>query len=230
MKYNHIPKSLHFFLFFQWIILIQTLQQCIAYIHVPLPSAYNRRYYGTTTTTTATAANSDYHISTVRMRRPLVSLSLLSDKYLENDLVSIRPPPSQDVVDSGAEGEVEGELSSSPSLSPILCVVRPDGGVHPLCTHEDDNENDLFIYPKLSNLPWTYETINDDDVLQIYGEGWYGQRVVPSLGGGPGYGAEADDVWTVDEEVLELVRGDGVDVPVLDLGIAHGEKARGGAI
>ena len=69
----------------------------------------------------------------------------------------------------------------------------------------------------------------DDDVTRTYGEGWYGQRPVPSLGGGPGYGAEADSVWSVDEDVLERLQEDGVDLPVLDVGIAHGEKARGGA-
>lgn len=150
----------------------------------------------------------------------LISLRLLSNKYLENDLVSIRIPE-----------KLKSELDSlDDDFSSILCVVRPDGGIHPLCIHEDDNENDLFVHPKLAYLPWTDEEISDDEVQSIYGEGWYGQRVVPSLGGGPGYGAEADDVWTVDEDVLKQVRDDNVIIPILDLGIAHGEKARGGAI
>ena len=65
--------------------------------------------------------------------------------------------------------------------------------------------------------------------MKLYGEGYYGQRPVPSLGGGPGYGAEADEVWSVTEDLLEEVRRDGVELPILDVGIAHGEKARGGS-
>jgi hypothetical protein len=73
--------------------------------------------------------------------------------------------------------------------------------------------------------------------VQYYGVGWYGQRPVPSLGGGPGYGAEADEIWSIDEDVLEQILSgeeddDGVvvDLPVIDVGMAHGEKARGGAL
>ena len=149
-------------------------------------------------------------------------IALLSNEYLENDLVSVLIPEK-------FRSEIITESSDDKETISILCVVRPDGGIHPLCIHEDDNENDLFVHPKIAYLPWT-DGINDDDVQALYGEGWFGQRVVPSLGGGPGYGAEADDVWTVDEEVLKHVRDDNVVIPVLDLGIAHGEKARGGAI
>jgi hypothetical protein len=71
--------------------------------------------------------------------------------------------------------------------------------------------------------------LSDEDVAGKYGEGWYGQRPVPSLGGGPGYGAEADEIWSVEEPLIEQLETDNVDLPVLDVGIAHGEKARGGA-
>jgi len=110
---------------------------------------------------------------------------------------------------------------------PRLCVVRPDGSVLPLCRHEDDVETDLFSDPRSTISFWS--DLTDDDIKGTYGEGWYGQRPVPSLGGGPGYGAEADEIWSVDEELLEQVASDGVEVPVLDIGISHGEKARGGA-
>ena len=43
------------------------------------------------------------------------------------------------------------------------------------------------------------------------------------------YGAEADEIWSIDESLLEQLEKDGVQLPVLDVGIAHGEKARGGA-
>lgn len=145
----------------------------------------------------------------------------LSSEYLENDLVSIQIPPNDD--DEGND-----DSSVTAENSPRLCVVRPDGGVYPLCYHEDDVETDLFVDPRVSSQAWT-EDVTDDDVTGTYGEGWYGQRPVPSLGGGPGYGAEADPVWSVDEDVLERLQEDGVDLPVLDVGIAHGEKARGGA-
>lgn len=46
---------------------------------------------------------------------------------------------------------------------------------------------------------------------------------------GAGYGAEADDVWSVAESVLAEARGDGVTIPSLFMGMAHGEKARTGA-
>mmetsp|Transcript_1403 Transcript_1403/g.3135 ORF Transcript_1403/g.3135 Transcript_1403/m.3135 type:complete len:107 (+) Transcript_1403:110-430(+) len=72
---------------------------------------------------------------------------------------------------------------------------------------------------------------NEDYEVAYYGVGWYGQRPVPSLGGGPGYGATADEIWSVEEEVLEmLLEVDGVEIPVIDVGMAHGEKARGGAL
>lgn len=148
---------------------------------------------------------------------------LLSDSFMENDLVAVRTPPAP--TEEGGDGEgSEGETGSSSRL----CVVRPDSGVHPLCYHEDDVETDLFVDPRAAGRPWT-EGVTDDDVVGTYGEGWYGQRPVPSLGGGPGYGAEADEVWSVDEELLGRLRDEGVDLPVLDVGTAHGEKARGGA-
>lgn len=110
---------------------------------------------------------------------------------------------------------------------PRLCVVRPDGTVLPLCTHEDDVETDLFTDPRSSLSFWS--KLTDEDVQGTYGEGWYGQRPVPSLGGGPGYGAEADEIWSVDEDLFEKLEADSVDLPKLDVGISHGEKARGGA-
>lgn len=131
---------------------------------------------------------------------------LLSEDYLENDLVSIR----------------RGE-----SLPPRLCVVAPGGEVTPLCRREDDVETDLFSDPREYDTDWS--SVVDSDVVGTYGEGFYGQRPVPSLGGGPGYGALADDVWSTTENVLNQVELDGVYLPVLDMGIAHGEKARGGS-
>lgn len=129
----------------------------------------------------------------------------LSDDFLENDLVAVQPPTDD---------------------KPRLCVVRPDGSVLPLCKHEDDVETDLFTDPRSTVSFWT--EVTDDDIKGTYGEGWYGQRPVPSLGGGPGYGAEADEIWTVDLKVLERIEQEGVVLPVLDVGPSHGEKARGG--
>lgn len=126
-----------------------------------------------------------------------------------------------------------------------LCVIRNQQYIYPLIRHEDDVETDLFLDPRFVNreitlddmLQWCSDycksnNINNDDVHQYkyYGVGWYGQRPVPSLGGGPGYGAEADEVWSVDEDVLEEILNDYVDIPVIDVGMAHGEKARGGAL
>jgi hypothetical protein len=130
-------------------------------------------------------------------------LKALSEKYFENDLVSAR-------IDESIR----------------LYVVRPDATITPLCTHADDNPTDLYVDPRSKDGI----DIDDENIIKYYGEGWYSQRVVPSLGGGPGYGAEADDVWSVEEQVIEQLTTDLVEVPTLDLGIAHGEKARGGAI
>jgi len=116
-------------------------------------------------------------------------------------------------------------------------------------------ETDLFLDPRFIDnaitlkdiMQWWIEhhyqksSVNNDEKsnneitatgeVQYYGVGWYGQRPVPSLGGGPGYGAEADEVWSIEEDVLEqLLSEDGVDLPVIDVGMAHGEKARGGAL
>lgn len=133
--------------------------------------------------------------------------TLLSSDFLENDLVAVR----------GEERE-----------SPRLCAVKPDGSVAPLCQKEDDVETDLFVDPREFFVSFWSEDVIDSDVTKVYGEGYYGQRPVPSLGGGPGYGAEADDVWSVPESILDEVRNDGVDLPRLDMGIAHGEKSRAG--
>ncbi|CAB9503359.1 expressed unknown protein [Seminavis robusta] len=135
---------------------------------------------------------------------------VLSSDYLENDLLAIA---------SNSEDE---------DSKPRLCVVKPDGTVYPLCQREDDVETDMFVDPReYSNEFWG--EVTDEQVTGSYGEGWYGQRPVPSLGGGPGYGAEADEIWSIDEELIETIRNDGVDLPILDMGIAHGEKARAGA-
>jgi hypothetical protein len=142
------------------------------------------------------------------MQRSLCTFhKVLSDDFLENDLVAVH---------------------NSKSDSPRLCVVGPDNAVLPLCQHEDDVETDLFIDPRCyDNKFW--EEVSDENVKGRYGEGWYGQRPVPSLGGGPGYGAEAHEIWSVDEDTLSQLEEDKVELPILDMGIAHGEKARGGA-
>jgi hypothetical protein len=142
--------------------------------------------------------------------------SLSPDKYLENDLVAVR------------------RLNDD---KPVLCVVNTDGGVIPLCRRLDDVETDLFADPRqiISDgryISITDKEVNDDDIYEgkVWGEGFYGQRPVPSLGGGPGYGAIADEVWSVSEELLESILAQGIDIPTIDVGIAHGEKARGGSI
>jgi len=137
-----------------------------------------------------------------------VDNSALSNNYLENDLVAVQKPDG--------------------IFSPRLCVVRPDSTVMPLCRHEDDVETDLYLDPRCDSDPFWIEA-DDEAVKGTYGEGWYGQRPVPSLGGGPGYGAEALEVWSIDETIIDLLTNDGVDLPILDVGIAHGEKARGGS-
>lgn len=150
--------------------------------------------------------------TTTTIARP--PTAALSNNFLEGDLVAILVQP--------------GDTTNDSNNTARLCVVRDDGGVLPLCTRQDDVETDLFADPRqYSNLFWQ-QGVTDEFVQRTYGEGFYGQRPVPSLGGGPGYGADADEVWSVTEDTLQQVRDDQVDVPVLDMGIAHGEKARGG--
>ena len=139
---------------------------------------------------------------------PNSCLCLLSSDYLENDLLAI---------------------ATTPDSPPRLCSVKPDGTVWPLCQREDDVETDLFADPREYDKE-VWQDVTDDQISGTYGEGWYGQRPVPSLGGGPGYGAEANEIWSVTEDLIEQIREDGVDLPVLDVGIAHGEKARGGSV
>jgi hypothetical protein len=137
----------------------------------------------------------------------VVSTKALSGDFLENDLVAIQ----------------KNEASA-----PRFWVVRPDGIVAPLCRHEDDVETDLHIDPRCYDETFWETEVSDETVKGTYGEGWYGQRPVPSLGGGPGYGADAQEIWSIDEELLEQLATAGVELPILDVGIAHGEKARGG--
>jgi hypothetical protein len=139
-------------------------------------------------------------------------LCALSSEYFENDIVAVK-------VGAGAATTLR------------LCAVRPDGTLAPLCRRIDDVETDLLLDPREYRCSfWSDESvIHDDLVTNRYGEGFYGQRPVPSLGGGPGYGAEADEVWSVPADTLEKVEADGVSLPLIDMGIAHGEKARGGS-
>ncbi len=133
--------------------------------------------------------------------------------YQENDLVAIL------VQDDGNNNQSRCRL----------CVVISDGNVSPLCQHEDDVTTDLYLdlRDNHGDQEW-WQSVTDEHVRQCYGEGWYGQRPVPSLGGGPGYGAQADEVWSVSQKVLEQIQRDGVELPVVDVGMAHGEKARSG--
>ena len=140
------------------------------------------------------------------------------DQIQDDDLVALP------IVTPGTSSE------NPPSLR--LCVVRNQQMVFPLVRHQDDVETDLFIDPKHANSNISLQDVQLGHTKQLpyYGVGWYGQRPVPSLGGGPGYGAPADEIWTIEEEMLEKCLEDGVEVPVLDVGLAHGEKAREGAL
>lgn len=168
--------------------------------------------------------------------RESMLLNLLStDKYLENDLVAV-----QYLVKNDNDNN-DNDSTDSQQYSHRLCVVRYDGSVSPLCQHEGDVETDLFLDPRplltssSSTITITMDAngnwdVNEDQIIgNTYGEGWYGQRPVPSLGGGPGYGADADEIWSIDESTLEQLQEDHIELPILDIGIAHGEKARGGA-
>lgn len=156
--------------------------------------------------------------------RQLVVLVLraLSEDFLENDLVAIKVKQS-----SSSDDETETD-TSLPPLPPRLCAVGQYRNVIPLCQRADDAETDLFADPREFSDPY-WEDLSDDTVVHKYQEAWYGQLPVPSLGGGPGYGAQADEIWSTTDDVLEQVQSDAVELPVLDVGIAHGEKARGGA-
>ena len=142
----------------------------------------------------------------------VTQLPVLSSEFLESDLVAIRTSLDDDTA----------------STAPRLCAVRYDSTVAPLCRHEDDLETNLFLDPRCyADKFW--DDVTDEYVTGRYGEGWYGQLPVPSLGGGRGYGAPADEVWSIDEAVLEQLIADGVELPILDVGIRHGEKSRGGS-
>jgi hypothetical protein len=173
------------------------------------------------------------------------------DELADDDLVAL---PFHGYLNSLSPSA--NEEAATAELQLRLCVVRNQHFVYPLIRHEDDVETDLFLDPRYIEKSITWKdmmqwwiqhhhqsSIDTDEEssneitapgkleYKYYGVGWYGQRPVPSLGGGPGYGAEADEVWSIEEDVLErLLSEDGVDLPVIDVGMAHGEKARGGAL
>ena len=95
---------------------------------------------------------------------------VLSDSYLENDLVAVKIPSRLSTSDS---------QNQQPTR---FCVVRQDCTVLPLCQHEDDVETDLFIDPRTAEDKF-YGDISDEDVLKVYGEGFYGQvsKIVPEV-------------------------------------------------
>jgi hypothetical protein len=107
---------------------------------------------------------------------------------MENDLVAVQPPDS---------------------ITPMLCAVKQYGAVSPLCRHEDNVETDLFVDPR--NPTKFYETLSDTDAIGTYGEGFYAQRPVPSLGGGPGYGTSTNEIWSVGEDILQQHQKVGFD-------------------
>lgn len=185
-----------------------------------------------------------------RKASELEQTSRAVDELADDDLVAL-PFDSYVASKVGGVPSSDAESAEDPSndcggqsLQLRLCVVRNSGCVYPLVRHEDDVETDLFLDPRhvegqiqLADLVdyWSDAStrMRDANEIPYFGVGWYGQRPVPSLGGGPGYGAEADEIWSVDEDVLEVLMGEGeggVDVPTIDVGMAHGEKARGGAL
>ena len=116
-------------------------------------------------------------------------------------------------------------LSNAPDDKSLrLCVIRNQQYVFPLVRHEDDVETDLFLDPKYADSNISLQDFEFDGVekLPYYGVGWYGQR--------EGYGAPASEIWTIEEDMLEKCLEDGVEIPFIDVGMAHGEKARGGAL
>ena len=121
------------------------------------------------------------------------------------------------------------DTSDKPQMR--LCVIRNQQFAFPLVRHADDVETDLFLDPKHadSNMSLQDFSLSSEEV-PYYGIGFYGQRPVPSLGGGPGYGAAATEIWSIEEDMLEKCLEDGVEIPYIDVGMAHGEKARGGAL
>ncbi|KAL7562823.1 hypothetical protein ACA910_002445 [Epithemia clementina (nom. ined.)] len=201
-----------------------------------------QRSHTTTTTTTTTTAFvwttqqnprlRQQSQRTICCQRQIFPFHLLSSAYLENDLVAVVLPEDKS-IQNGKNGDgtaVATTVTTTRGRPCRLGVVKPDGGVVPLCQRVDDVATDLWDDPReFSNSYYWSQQVTDDCIVRTYGEGFYGQRPVPSLGGGPGYGAEADEVWSVDESVLETIKVDGVWLPELDMGIAHGEKARAGA-
>jgi hypothetical protein len=103
-----------------------------------------------------------------RRRGPsLLQHRVLSDSYLENDLVAVKVPSRLSATKEGSDSQKHQQPTR-------LCVVRQDCTVLPLCQHEDDVETDLFIDPRTAEDTF-YEDISDEDVLKVYGEGFYGQ-------------------------------------------------------
>jgi hypothetical protein len=103
-------------------------------------------------------------------------LALSEETFLDGDLVAILPHPY-----------CQSDTASPPR--PRLCVVRSEGIVLPR---------------EYDNVHW-WTTRQDDDVIGRYGEGFYGQRPVPSLGGGPGYGAPANEISPTHDGVKSTV-------------------------
>jgi len=106
-----------------------------------------------------------------------------------------------------------------------LCVVDCDSLAQPVCRKEDDVPEDVYLDLRVKPVD-----VRNEDVQLLVQDAMYGQRPVPSLGGGPGYGADADEVWSIGQETLSSLEAQGLTIPVLDVGIAHGEKARAGPI
>jgi hypothetical protein len=208
-----------------------------------IASAYNSRFVD------AFSPVQQHHHAAARRRQATfvhsASMQPITD-LADDDLIAL---PFDGYLTSTTTQSDEETDEVNEKLKLRLCVIRNQQYIYPLIRHEDDVETDLFLDPRCMDseislhdiLQW-WNSINSNEEeegineVHYYGVGWYGQRPVPSLGGGPGYGAEADEIWSIDEDTLEQILGeddDGVvvvDLPVIDVGMAHGEKARGGAL
>ena len=116
-------------------------------------------------------------------RRP--SAHAYHEDLADDDLVAL---PFDGYLDATASnGDSDGDSDSKRGLR--LCVVRNGRCVYPLIRHEDDSETDLFLDPRhvdLSIALGEISTWSGVGEQNYYGMGYYGQRPVPSLGGGPG--------------------------------------------
>jgi hypothetical protein len=109
-----------------------------------------------------------------------------------------------------------GPLTDSCAVGDVIVLVLPSSLSHSstflaLAVVDGPNEASLLCLRDPETREWYRDNRSDatvlrgvttENLLQVIENVSYSQRNIPSLGGGVGYGADAEDCWLIEEKDL----------------------------